>query len=114
MIGTKEARTARCRNAIVTAAIAAVLLCGGRASAWAASTGTPTPPAAQVSAGTARGSANRGMTPAATTSSPIADQYAQRETSARNLEQFKGGDVIIIGSTGVIVVLLLLLILLAL
>jgi hypothetical protein len=54
------------------------------------------------------------MTPAATTSSPIADQYAQRETSARNLEQFKGGDVIIIGSTGVIVVLLLLIILLAL
>ena len=114
MSGTKEARTARCRNAIITAAIAAVLLCGGRASAWAASAGTPTPPATQASAATSTGSSNRGATPAATTSSPIADQYAERETSARNLEQFKGGDVVIIGSTGVIVVLLLIIIMLAL
>lgn len=113
MSGTKEARTARYRNAIVTAAIAAVLLCGGRASAWAASAGTPAPPATQASAATFPGS-DRGATPAAATSSPIADQYAERETSARNLEQFKGGDVVIIGSTGVIVVLLLIIILLSL
>jgi len=114
MSGTKEARTARCRNAIVTAAIAAVLLCGGRASAWAANAGTPTPPATQPSTATSTSSSNRGPTAAATTSSAIADQYAERETSARNLEQFKGGDVVIIGSTGVIVVLLLIIILLAL
>ena len=113
MSGTKEARTARCRNAIVTAAIAAVLLCGGRASAWAASAGTPTPPATQASAVTSPVS-NRGATPAETTSSPIAERYAERETSARNLEQFKGGDVVIIGTTGVIVVLLLIIIILAL
>jgi hypothetical protein len=113
-MGTKETRTGRCRIAIVTTAIAAVLLCGGRASAWAASAGTPTPPAAQAGEGTSEGSANRGMTPAATTPSPIADRYAERETSARNLENFKGGDVVIVGSTGVIIVLLLIIIILSL
>ena len=113
MMATKEARSTRFRTAIVSAAIAAVLLCGGRASAWAASAGTPTPPATQASAVTSPVS-NRGATPAETTSSPIAERYAERETSARNLEQFKGGDVVIIGSTGVIVVLLLIIILLAL
>lgn len=114
MIDTKKAHTGRCRMAIVTTAIAAVLLCGGRASAWAASAGAPTPPATQVAAGTSEGSSNRGMTPAATTAPPIADSYAKRETNARNLEQFKGGDVVIVGTTGVVVVLLLLIILLSL
>ena len=113
MIGTKEARIPRCRTAIVSAAIAAVLLCGGRASAWAAA-GTPTAPAAQVGAATSAGASDRGTTPGATSSSALADRYAQRETSARNLEQFKGGDVVIVGSTGVIIVLLLIIIILAL
>jgi len=113
MMATTEARSTRFRTAIVSAAIAAVLLCGGRASAWAASTGIPIP-AAQANGATSRGSSQRGTAPAASTSSAIADRYAERETSARNLEQFKGGDVVIITSTGVIVVLLLIIILLAL
>ena len=112
MIGTNGTRMARCRYAIVTAAIAGVLLCGGRASAWAAtSSGTP---AAQVGENPSASSSSRATTPAAPTSSSVADRYAQRETSARNLESFKGGDVVIVGSGGVIIVLLLIIIILSL
>jgi hypothetical protein len=113
MIRTSGTRSARCRNAIVTAAIAVVVLCGGRASAWAASNGSPTPPAVSAGASSAQGSA-RGPPQAATPAPPLADRYADRETNARDLEKFKGGDVVIVGSAGVIVVLLLLIILLSL
>lgn len=103
-------RAARYRSAIVAGAIAVIVLCGGRASAWAATSGTPVVPAA---ASTAQGSANR-ETPSATTAPGLADKYAERGTSARNLENFKGGDVVIVSTTGVIVVLLLIIILLSL
>lgn len=110
---TNGTRAARCRNAIVTVAIAAILLCAGRASAWAATTETPAPPIAPVAAGSAEGPSTRG-TPATTNAPPVAQSYADREANARDLENFKGGDVVIIGSTGVIVVLLLIIILLSL
>ena len=43
--------------------------------------------------------------------SPSVEQgYASREASAKGLENFKGGDVVIIGSTGLILVLLIILI----
>jgi|KBSMisStandDraft_5_1062788.scaffolds.fasta_scaffold2425427_1 hypothetical protein len=115
MTGTNPTRIARCQHAIVTAAIAAIVLCGGRASAWAATKGMPpSPPALNVGAGTPEGSSNRAPAQAATTAPAVADRYAERETSARNLENFKGGDVIIVGSTGVIIVLLVIIILLSL
>lgn len=38
------------------------------------------------------------------------DTYAAREAKSKNLEAFKGGDVVIIGSTTVIIVLLIVLI----
>jgi hypothetical protein len=37
--------------------------------------------------------------------------YAAREADAKSLESFKGGDIVIIGSTGAIIVLLVILIL---
>ena len=114
MIRTNGTRAARYRNAIVTAAIAIVVLCGGRASAWAASTGMPATPVASATTGTAEGLPTRGATPATPTAPPMADSYADRETSARDLAKFKGGDIVIIGSTGVIVVLLVVIILLSL
>ncbi len=45
-------------------------------------------------------------------STPTLDEtYASREAQAKSLESFKGGDVVIIGSTGAIIVLLVLLLL---
>jgi hypothetical protein len=104
-------RAARYRSAIVAGAIAVILLCGGRGSAWAASNGTPAAPAG---ASANESSSTRATTPATPTAPTLADSYADRETSARNLENFKGGDVVIVGSTGLIVVLLLVIILLSL
>jgi hypothetical protein len=40
------------------------------------------------------------------------DAYAQREQATPGLENFEGGDIVIIGSTGLIILLLILLILL--
>jgi hypothetical protein len=113
MTKTNGRTSARCRNAIVTAAIAIVVLCGGRASAWAAGKGMPAPPAVSASTATIESGTNRG-TPAATAASPMTDSYADRETSARDLQKFKGGDVVIVGTTGVIVALLVVIILLSL
>ena len=43
---------------------------------------------------------------------PTMDQsYASREAEAKSLESFKGGDVVIIGSTGLVILLLVILIL---
>jgi hypothetical protein len=44
----------------------------------------------------------------------VAGSYADREANARELENFKGGDVVIVGSAGLVVVLLLVIILLSL
>jgi hypothetical protein len=110
MIRNNEKCAARFRNALVTAAIATIVLCGGRASAWAASKGMPTPPVASTDTGTS----DRGTTSAATTATAPAGNYADRETSARDLENFKGGDIVIIGSTGAVLVLLVVILVLLL
>lgn len=47
-------------------------------------------------------------TPSSTTA--VGEAYAAREVSARGLESFKGGDVVIIGSGGLILILLIILI----
>lgn len=111
MTRTNGKCAARCRNAIVTVAIAVVMLCGGRASAWAASNG---PPAASEGAGTSAESSHRGASPPATTAPTLADRYADRETNARDLEKFQGGDIVIIGSGGAILVLLIIILLITL
>ena len=113
MIKTNGTRAARCRSAIVAGAIAVIVLCAGRGSAWAASNGPPAVPAVPACATAAESSSNLETTPPAT-AAPLASRYADREARARNLENFKGGDVVIVGSTGVIVVLLVIIILLSL
>ncbi len=114
MTRTCGMRVVRYRNAIVTAAIAIVVLCGGRASAWAAGKGVPAPPAASTGTDIAEISSTRGTAPGAAMAPKTAEKYADRETSARDLEKFKGGDIVIIGSGGAILVLLLIIIIIAL
>jgi hypothetical protein len=46
-----------------------------------------------------------------TSSSTMDQTYAGREADAKSLESFKGGDIVIIGSTGAVIVLLVILIL---
>jgi len=43
-------------------------------------------------------------------SASVEQGYASREASAKSLESFKGGDVVIIGSTGLVIILLVILI----
>jgi hypothetical protein len=89
----------------------ALVLTSGRASCWAA-----TQPAAAATASDPVGSRSAqsetaaASSPAAGTPASTADGYAAREAQAKDLENFRGGDVVIIGSTGVIIVLLVLLI----
>jgi len=111
MTRTCGIRVVRYRNLLVTAAIAIVVLCGGRASAWAAGKGMAAPPAG---ADIAEVSSTRGTAPGAPMAPKMAEKYADRETSARDLEKFKGGDIVIIGSGGAVIVLLLIIILIAL
>jgi hypothetical protein len=54
--------------------------------------------------------ANGARPPAMTTPTTLKETYAAREVSAKNLEKFQGGDVVIIGSTTALVVLLVVLI----
>jgi hypothetical protein len=67
-----------------------------------------------MAAGASESSPNRATTRSATTAPSIAETYADREANARDLENFKGGDIVIIGSGGAIVLLLVIIILLVL
>jgi hypothetical protein len=89
----------------------AFALWGGRTNAWAASTGSPsrTSPAAQTTSADSR--PTLAHVPQSPGSASLEDSYASREASSKNLEQFKGGDVVIIGSGGLVIVLLVILIL---
>jgi hypothetical protein len=115
MMPINRTGVARCRNAIVSVAVAAMMvLCSGRGTAWAADKSAPTPSAAPETAGTRDGPAS-GVTVAEGATTPsLAETYATREANARELQNFRGGDVVIVGTTGVIVVLLVIIILLSL
>ena len=95
----------RSRYRLLTFALAlGVYLCAGQATSQAAQ-----PPVA-AAAPVAQSSAPATSHP----SSPApgsAESYAAREVSAKDLENFRGGDIVIIGSTGAIILLLVLLIL---
>lgn len=86
----------------------ALTLTFGAADAWAKGN---TAPEAQAEPAT---ETTRGR--AAPTSLPGAqfDSYAERERAAAGLENFEGGDTIVIGSTALVVILLVVLILLLL
>jgi hypothetical protein len=113
MIAISRSRAARYRSAIVTVAVGAMLVvCGGRGSAWAATNNQEATPAAHSAVPTGP------QRPQATAPMPVGpslvESYAEREASAPDLQNFQGGDVVIVGTTGLIVVLLLVIILLSL
>ena len=116
MMRTNRTVAARCRDAIVTAAVAAMMvLCTGRGSAWAADQRAPTPSAAPATAaGTSEGPASGAAVAEGPIAASLADSYAAREANAQDLQNFRGGDIVIVGTTGLIVVLLVIIILLSL
>jgi hypothetical protein len=81
----------------------------GTADAWAK--GNP-PARAATEAPAPR--ETRTQAPAPAPDPAFDDVYAEREASAAGLEAFRGGDVVIIGSTGLIIVLLVILMILLL
>src|SRR4051812_47207037 len=111
-VGAARRRDSRWRDAIVTAVVTAMLvLCSGRGSAWAMDKPAPAPSAAPATAAIGEGPASGATATEAPTGPSLADTYAAREASARDLENFRGGDVVIVGTTGLIVVLLVIIIL---
>ena len=107
MLDRNDSRSSRAQNRYWTAMIAiVVMLLGAEATSWAAgSHESAAAPANQV---------GRSASPpgeAASARSPSMDQrYAARETKSKELERFKGGDVVIIGGGVVVIVLLIVLI----
>ncbi|HVZ72729.1 MAG TPA: hypothetical protein VHJ20_10180 [Polyangia bacterium] len=91
----------------------ALTLTFGTADAWAKANAAPareaTPPAESVQATRARLAAEFPGIPLAAIDDDLVE-YAQREAQAEALENFHGGDVVIIGSSGLIILLLIILI----
>jgi hypothetical protein len=98
------------KNLSAVVAVALTLL-AGQAASWAGQPGTP------AGAATVQTANAKSTSPQAQTSS--SDQtgrtYASREAAAKSngLDNFKGGDVVIVGAGGLIVVLLIILIIVA-
>jgi hypothetical protein len=113
-MGMNTSGTSRCRHRILRAVIAMTLgLCGVQATSWANQAGAAGAPVAAAE-GARRGnlpSPGSTASQAAPQPSSVDQTYAAREASAKDLAQFKGGDVVIVGSTGLIIVLLVILIL---
>jgi hypothetical protein len=100
------------RRLLPVAAAIALTLVVGSADVWA-HTDAPPPsgsqPTENISAGRSSGKGN-GLTSASET--PASQQsFAAREASAKGLEKFEGGDVIVIGASTAAIVLLIILIL---
>jgi hypothetical protein len=100
------------RRLLPVSAALALTFTFGTADAWAKGN-PPAPPAVEAPAETAP------RTEPTAPQSPIpgfdfADSYAVREANAAALQDFEGGDVVIIGSGGLILVLLIVLIILLL
>jgi hypothetical protein len=112
MMGTDATHEFRWYRPILTAVVVLVLaLTGGRASCWASPAaaaaprgaepaGQPTPPASPATSAAAPGA-----------SASVGQTYASREANAKSLQNFQGGDIVIIGSGGLVLVLVILLIL---
>jgi hypothetical protein len=97
----------RGRYRILTAVmVVALAVCGVQATSRA---GQPGP---LVTSSEGRGTgATPTSGPSTATESPATEgDYASREASAKGLEDFKGGDVVIVGSAGLVIVLLVILI----
>jgi hypothetical protein len=95
------------RRALVATFAIAVTLLGAQATSWAAAGERAAAPAGQVDG------AGAGPSPAekAPLQPSMAERYAAREATSKNLETFKGGDVVIIGSSALVIVLIVVLVL---
>jgi hypothetical protein len=90
-----------------TAIAVAAMLLGGETASWAGGASEPLAAPAGQTEHVAAASKEAATAPRP----PSMDQrYAARETNSKKLETFKGGDVVIIGASGLVVVLLVVLI----
>jgi hypothetical protein len=107
-MNTNDRRKARRRNQLLAAAMAvAIGLTWGQAGAWAGQPRSPT--------GTQQTSGEPAAPATGEQQSPVPsaaeDGYAAREAQAKDLANFKGGDVVVITSTTVLIILVVVLIL---
>ena len=111
----RAARTARKRAlALLASLLGVVLTLSAGTDAWAKGAAPPGErpgPRAETAGQLALGDATEanGGRPSAQATT-LKETYAAREVSAKNLEKFRGGDVVIISSTTALVVLLVVLI----
>ena len=91
---------------VVAFAAVTLISLGSPNTSWA----KPTDESA-VSSATANALARDGLAQTSNGPPSMDGTYAAREAKSKNLETFKGGDVVIIGSTALIIVLLVVLIL---
>jgi hypothetical protein len=101
--------TSRYRRHILTAimVVTSVFL-GGGVSSWASQ---PAPPANSAPVQSSGSESQTTVAPPATHAPSLEETYAAREAAAKDLEPFKGGDLVIVGSGGLVLVLLIILIL---
>jgi hypothetical protein len=106
------------RSPLMTVTLAVVFaLMGAYSPAWAAPA-APTQDSSPFRGGGERGDPTAQGRPASSQPGNLASaeeqSYAAREASAKDLENFKGGDLVIIGSGGLVIVLLVVLLILLL
>jgi hypothetical protein len=112
---TSASRTTRFGFPLLPAAMAAALALFGAQSTSLGATGVPaqvvgsTPPRSSTAQ---RAAGDQSSSRDLSTQLSATDQaYAAREANAKGLEDFKGGDLVIVGSGGLVIVLLVILIL---
>lgn len=93
----------------------ALTLTFGTAEAWAkGNAAAPKEAAAETASETGGTRAPGASLPGGLPGAQFDDSYSERERAAAGLENFEGGDVVIIGSTGLVILLLVVIILLML
>lgn len=107
-------RPSRWKSRVLIAAMTmAAVLCGGVASSSATQQSfTGRVPVQEGDPASSRSTAPASAPASSPDLAAMEGSYASREASAKNLENFRGGDVVIVGTTGLIIVLLILLIIL--
>ena len=97
------------RHVLTTVMVVASVFLGARGTSWATQPERPAKaPVVRQAGGEAGPTVNFAAEPRAAS---LEETYASRETSAKDLEPFKGGDLVIVGSGGLVLVLLIILIL---
>ena len=101
----------RARRLLITVLGALLALGATQATSWANQPGRAVQSAPSVETEGVTSGSSVDSTKKPSSSSTMDQTYAAREADAKSLESFKGGDIVIIGSTGAVIVLLVILIL---